>query len=131
MILKCFRRKKYVYLFLFNFNIYFIELHGSYFPKELDIALTVWNMYVIVGLAWQAGWSTSLCVSTKIYFQIGLLCFSIFCYSEYTLHTKICFLSVSLCVFLQRNGVSNQLTTCHRALLSNFNFWITFQKNNN
>jgi len=66
------------------FNFYIIlELHSSYFPRKLDIALTVWNMYVIVGLAWQAGWSTSLCVSTKIYFQIGLLCFSILCYSEY------------------------------------------------
>ena len=96
---KMFSQEKIRLSFFIQFQyIFFIELHGSYFPKELDIALTVWNMYVIVGLAWQAGWSTSLCVSTKIYFQIGLLCFSIFCYSEYILHTKICFLSVSLCV---------------------------------
>ena len=68
----------------------FSDLHSAYFPDELDIALTVWNMYVIVGLAWQAGWSTSLCVSTKIYFQIGFLCFSIICYGKYIVFLTTC-----------------------------------------
>ncbi|XP_076805885.1 protein unc-93 homolog A-like [Clavelina lepadiformis] len=56
------------------------EMHGAYFPENEEVAFTVWNMYTLVGIAWQTGWSSSLCVSTKIYVQIAFLCFSMICH---------------------------------------------------
>ena len=90
------------------------------------MALAVWNMYVIVGLAWQAGWSTSLCVSTKIYFQIGLLCFLIFCNSEYTSHKNLFY----PCIFLFYTVLLHVKSQSFlQTLLSNYNSWLLFQKN--
>nr|XP_026692178.1 protein unc-93 homolog A-like isoform X1 [Ciona intestinalis] len=57
------------------------DIHGSHFPENQDMAFVVWNLWTLVGIAIQYGWSTSLCVNVKIYIQLGLLCFSLFCYS--------------------------------------------------
>ena len=65
------------------------EIHAASFPENRDIALSIWNMYTLVGIAWQTGWSTSLCVELKIYIQIGMLVFSIICYGKILYITNV------------------------------------------
>ncbi|XP_039252684.2 protein unc-93 homolog A-like [Styela clava] len=53
----------------------------KYFPHCLDVACSVWNVWFMLGIATQFAWSTSFCVSTKIYIQIGVLILSMIGYA--------------------------------------------------
>lgn len=57
-------------------------MYASNFTENRDIALTVWNLFVLLGLMWQTAWSTSVCVYFKIYFQMGFLTFALVCYGK-------------------------------------------------
>lgn len=49
------------------------DLHGSFFPKKREFALSAVNMYNTLGWGIQYAWSTSICVNTKVYIHMGVL----------------------------------------------------------
>lgn len=56
------------------------DIHGSLFPDKKEFALSSANMYVTIGWAIQYGWSTSLCVETKVYIMIAMSSFAMLMY---------------------------------------------------
>jgi len=56
------------------------DIHGSIFPEKKEFALSAANMYVTIGWAIQYGWSTSLCVETKVYIMIAMSSYSMLMY---------------------------------------------------
>lgn len=52
----------------------------NFFSDRLDVACPVWNVWFMMGIALQFAWSTSFCVSMKIYIQIGVLAMSMIGY---------------------------------------------------
>lgn len=56
------------------------DLHGSFFPKKREFALSAVNMYNTLGWGILYAVSTTLCVETKIYIMIGWTTLAIICY---------------------------------------------------
>ena len=56
------------------------DIHGAFFPRRKEFALSAANMYNTLGWGIQYAWSTSLCVETKIYILLGVLTLSIICF---------------------------------------------------
>jgi len=56
------------------------DLHGSFFPKKREFALSAVNMYNTLGWGILYAVSTTLCVETKIYIMIGWTTLAIVCY---------------------------------------------------
>ncbi|CAK8678089.1 unnamed protein product [Clavelina lepadiformis] len=50
-----------------------------YFKDRLGIAYSTQNCVTNLGISFITGWSTSLCVYSKIYIQIGVMCLSLVC----------------------------------------------------
>nr|XP_018672243.1 protein unc-93 homolog A-like isoform X2 [Ciona intestinalis] len=50
-----------------------MAMYGEYFPKQTIIACNLWNVVINVGYTFQFAISTSLCVHSKIYIQLGVL----------------------------------------------------------
>lgn len=72
----------YYSTFELTFNRWFLEIHAATFPRNRDIALTVWNLFSLLGMTWQTAWSTSVCVYLKIFIQMGFLTFCFICYGK-------------------------------------------------
>nr|XP_039257985.1 protein unc-93 homolog A-like [Styela clava] len=66
-----------------------MDFYTEYFPHNQEISFTVWNFWITLGSAVAYLWSPHLCVSVKLYIDIGLLIFSMMCYAgaEY-IHNK-------------------------------------------
>jgi len=56
------------------------DLHGSFFPKRREFALSAVNMYNTLGWGILYAVSTTLCVETKIYIMMGWTTLAILCY---------------------------------------------------
>ena len=56
------------------------DIHGAFFPRKKEFALSAANMYNTLGWGIQYAWSTSICVETKIYILLGVLTLSIICF---------------------------------------------------
>nr|XP_039257119.1 protein unc-93 homolog A-like [Styela clava] len=66
-----------------------MDFYTEYFLHNQEISFTIWNFWITLGIAVAFFWSPYLCVSVKLYIQIGLLIFGIMCYvgAEY-IHYK-------------------------------------------
>ncbi|XP_039271305.1 protein unc-93 homolog A-like isoform X3 [Styela clava] len=57
-----------------------ISMYTDYFPKNQEIAYTVWSIWILIGIAISFVWSPLLCVRAKLYVHCVVLLLSVSCY---------------------------------------------------